>query len=81
MSQACSGEAVVLSYRVRGQEIERFVRPVRLSCEVVYRLVDPFEDKAVVRRTGADLMEAGIQFELAPESAQIVHLRPVRQEA
>jgi hypothetical protein len=69
-----TGEAVVLSYRVRGTEDERLVMPVRLASAVLYNLVDPFEGKTVTRRTGRDLMENGLRIELAPESARIVHL-------
>jgi hypothetical protein len=40
-------------------------------------LIDPFEGGALDQRTGLGLMERGNQMALAPESARILHLRPV----
>ena len=70
-------EAVVLAYRVRGDERERVVRPRNLAAAMTYEVIDPFAGKGLARRTGSDLMDNGLHIELGPESACIVHLRPV----
>jgi hypothetical protein len=70
-------DAVVLAYRVRGDEAERLVRPKQLNPLGIYEIVDPFKDGPLVQRTGNDLMENGLRLALGPESACISHLRPV----
>jgi alpha-galactosidase len=70
-------EAVVLAYRVRGDETERVVQPKRLAARITYEVTDPFQDSIPVRRQGADLREKGLHIALGPESACILHLRPV----
>jgi alpha-galactosidase len=72
-----TGEAVVLAYRVRGTQRERLVRPRQLAPAARHDVVNPFEGKVLAQRMGQDLVENGLRIELAPESAQIVHLAPV----
>ena len=74
-----TGEAVVLSYRVRGSESERLVMPQRLVEAALYDLIDPFKERKLSRRMGQDLKENGLRIELLPESACAVHLRPSHQ--
>jgi alpha-galactosidase len=70
-------ESVFLAYRVRGDEAECVVHPVRLAAGATYNVIDPFQDAAPLRHTGADLLETGLRIALEPESARILHLRPV----
>jgi alpha-galactosidase len=69
-------EAVVLAYRVRGDEAERVVLPRRLAASETYEVVDPFAATVLGRRTGQDLMANGLHIALGPESACILHVRP-----
>jgi alpha-galactosidase len=70
-------EAVVLAYRVRGDEGERIVRPRGLAAAATYEVVDPFAGTVLGRRTGQDLMDTGLHIVLEQESARVLHLRPL----
>jgi alpha-galactosidase len=70
-------EAVVLAYRVRGYKAECVVCPRCLAGAAIYEVLDRFGGTAPIRRTGQDVMEKGLRIALEPESARVLHLRPV----
>jgi alpha-galactosidase len=69
-----TGEAVVLAYRVRGQEKSRRVFPRSLSPDATYRIVDPFSSRKPRTASGAEIMAKGLRLSLAPESGAVRHL-------
>ncbi|MBI3970478.1 MAG: alpha-galactosidase [Chloroflexi bacterium] len=73
-----SGEAVVLAYRVRGEQESKTVYPQGLDPEATYEIADPFGDAAPQTATGRTLIEEGLPLSLDPDSALVRHLKPVR---
>ncbi|MHC4715820.1 MAG: alpha-galactosidase [Planctomycetota bacterium] len=69
-------EAVVLAYRVRGDERARTVHPVRLDPQADYEITDPFSARKPRTAAGQALMGRGLRLSLAPESAAVRHLKP-----
>ncbi len=72
-----TGEAVIMAYRMRGDERIRTVTPKRLNPAKTYEVVDPFSTAKPRQMSGRTLMERGLRFVLAPDSAGVRHLRPV----
>ena len=70
-------EAVVLAYRVRGDETTRKVIPKRLDPGCTYAIIDPFSGRKPRGVTGGKLLEKGLRLTLKPESAAVRHLKPV----
>ena len=70
-------EAVVLAYRVRGDETTRKVTPKRLDPGCTYAVIDPFSTRKPRVVTGGRLLEKGLRLTLQPESAAVRHLKPV----
>jgi alpha-galactosidase len=74
-----TGEAVVLAFRVRGEDGRQRVRPVGLRTDRKYRVLDPVGGRRPRSATGAALMARGLRVTLAPDSAAIYHLVPVSE--
>ena len=72
-----TGEAVVMAYRVRGEERTRAVRVKRLTPDATYEIVDPFSGRKPRQATGERLMTKGLRITLKPESAAVRHLKPI----
>jgi alpha-galactosidase len=70
-------EAVVLAYRVRGEQQARRIYPKRLDPEKTYRVGDPFSARKPRMLSGKALMETGLRLSLKPESAAVLHLIPL----
>jgi hypothetical protein len=73
-----SGEAVILAFRVAGQDSLQSLKAKRLKPELSYRVVDPFSGKTLSRAKGSTLMKKGIELSLKPHSAAVRHLKPIR---
>jgi hypothetical protein len=75
-----TAEAVVLAYRVRGDQGRHTAHPRRLDPAKTYQVVNPFAGDGpatVATATGQELMEHGIAFSLDKESAAVRHLKPM----
>jgi hypothetical protein len=73
-----TGEAVILAYRVRGHQSSTIVRPKALRLSGTYTIVDPFSGRPARTASGDALAQHGLKLSLAPESALVRHLQPVR---
>lgn len=72
-----SGEAVILGYRVRGDQDRLTVFPKHLASDVSYEIVNPFSSRKGRTATGEVLTNRGLRLSLKPESALVRHLKPV----
>lgn len=72
-----SAEAVLLAYRVRGEQRICTVRPSGLDPVKTYEIVDPFSPGKTRKLPGIALMEKGLRLSLRPESGLARHLVPV----
>jgi alpha-galactosidase len=73
-----TSEAVILAYRVRGGLERLRVFPKGLRPEAAYQVVDPFAAGKARTVLGKVLMNEGLRLSLAPESALVRHLLPIR---
>ena len=71
-----TAEAVILAYRVRGEQRVRTVCPVRLDPTRTYEITDPFAARKPRTAGGETLMTKGLRLSLQPESAAVRHLKP-----
>jgi len=71
-----TAEAVILAYRVRGDERVRTVRPVRLDPARMYEIADPFTARKPRTAAGEVLMTRGLRLTLDPDSPAVRHLKP-----
>ncbi len=72
-----TAEAVVLAYRVRGDQNKRTIILKHLSDEATYQIADPFSARKPTTANGQALMEKGLRLSLKPESAVVRHLTPL----
>ncbi len=72
-----TGEGCLLAFRLpRSPEETRHPRLHGLSAETTYRFTDPYTGEEH-RAEGASLLDAGSSFALEPNSARLLHYRPV----
>lgn len=73
-----TSEAVILAYRVRGHVDRAKVFPKGLGPEVTYKIGNPFAGGKTRTVLGKVLMNEGLRLSLAPESALVRRLLPIR---
>ena len=68
-------EAVVLIFRMSGEEGQKQLRLRGLNPDTNYRVVDPVSDEKDQDVSGRELTEKGLNFTLVPNSAALRHLQ------